>query len=69
VISITKHEFSGLADKGWRGIKQQRVGGEAGPDLRTGETSYRLGSHITRGLWEAASLKEREKKNTERICK
>jgi len=25
VISITKHKFSGLVDKGWRGIKQQRV--------------------------------------------
>jgi hypothetical protein len=30
VISITKHKFSGLADKGWRGIKQQRVGVKQG---------------------------------------
>jgi len=30
VISITKHKFSGLADKGWREIKQQRVGVKQG---------------------------------------
>jgi len=62
VTSITKHKFSGLADKGWRGIKEQRVGGEAGPDLCISETSCRLGPHIIRGLCEAVSLLKKKKK-------
>jgi hypothetical protein len=38
---------------------------EAEPDLLIGKTSYRLEPHITRGLCEAASLKE---KKNDSIC-
>lgn len=61
MISTTKHKFSWLADKRLEGNKTAESWGEAGPDLRTGETSYRLWPHITSGLCEAASLKEKEK--------
>ena len=57
---------------GWQRLEgNKRAGnwGEAVPDLCISEASCRLGPHIIRGLCEAASLKEKEKKLKTHVMK